>query len=79
MANQLRNVAGSSTKESKTMTKAQRIAHKIGNQARKLRLQSLYYKQSPAKRGWIPLGGLCQDGKYSQVVRKRLFAAATTA
>jgi len=47
------------------MTKGQRIKHKIGNQLRKARLLRLYYKQSPAKNGWIPLGPTCQNGKFT--------------
>jgi hypothetical protein len=47
------------------MTKAQRIKHKIGNQLRKARLLRLYYKVKPSERGWIPLGPVCQNGKYS--------------
>lgn len=47
------------------MTKAQRNAHKIGNQVRKVKLQRLYYKVKPSQKGWIPLGGLCQNGKFS--------------
>lgn len=44
------------------MTTAQRIAHKIGNQQRKKHLRELYYKVKPSSKGWIPLGGLIQDG-----------------
>lgn len=47
------------------MTKSQRIAHKIGNQVRKARLLRLYYKVKPSKKGWIPLGPLCQNGKFT--------------
>jgi hypothetical protein len=47
------------------MTKKQRIEHKIGNQKRKARLLRLYYGTSPAKKGWIPLGHVCQNGKFS--------------
>lgn len=47
------------------MTKAQRIAHKIGNQRRKARLLQLYYKVSPSEKGWIPLFGVCQSGKHA--------------
>jgi len=47
------------------MTKRQRIEHKIGNQMRKARLLRLYYKTKPAKNGWIPLGGVCQNGAHT--------------
>lgn len=47
------------------MTKAQRKAHKIGNQIRKARLLYLYYKVSPAEKGWIPLQGVCQSGRFT--------------
>jgi hypothetical protein len=47
------------------MTKAQRIAHKIGNQVRKARLLRLYYKVKPTAKGWIPLGASVQNGKYT--------------
>jgi len=47
------------------MTKAQRIQHKIGNALRKARLLRLYHKVKPSKKGWIPLGALPQNGKYT--------------
>ena len=47
------------------MTKKQRIEHKIGNQKRKARLLRLYHKADFRKNGWISLGGVCQNGKYS--------------
>jgi hypothetical protein len=47
------------------MTKAQRKAHKIGNQLRKARLLRLYHKVKPSSKGWIPLGALPQNGKYT--------------
>lgn len=47
------------------MTKKQRREHKIGNQLRKARLLRLYYKVKPTEKGWIPLGGICQNGKYT--------------
>lgn len=49
----------------KIMTKAQRKAHKIGNQLRKARLLRLYHKVKPGAHGWISLGGLCQNGKHT--------------
>lgn len=48
------------------MTTGQRIAHKIGNQKRKAELLKRYHGVKPAERGWIPLGGLPQDGKYTK-------------
>lgn len=48
------------------MTKRQRIEHKIGNQKRKARLLALYYKVKPSEHGWIALGGVCQDGKFTK-------------
>lgn len=47
------------------MTRSQRKAHKIGNQLRKARLLRIYHKVSPSSKGWIPLGGVCQNGKYT--------------
>ena len=47
------------------MTKRQRIEHKIGNQLRKARLLRLYHKVKPSSKGWIPLGTLPQNGKYT--------------
>lgn len=47
------------------MTKRQRIEHKIGNQLRKTRLIALYYKTDWQKKGWIPLGQMIQNGKYT--------------
>lgn len=48
------------------MTKAQRIAHKMGNQQRKARLLKLYYKQSPSEHGWLDRPAFIQDGKHTQ-------------
>ena len=47
------------------MTKKQEREHKIGNQLRKARLLRLYHKVKPGSKGWIPLGPLCQNGKYT--------------
>ena len=47
------------------MTKRQRIEHKIGNARRKANLLRLYYGVKPSLKGWIPLGGVCQNGKYT--------------
>lgn len=47
------------------MTKAQRKAHKIGNQKRKARLLKLYHGVKPADRSWIEKPGFIQDGKYT--------------
>lgn len=47
------------------MTKKQRKEHKIGNQLRKARLLRLYFKVKPSSKGWIPLGSLPQNGKYT--------------
>lgn len=47
------------------MTKSQRIAHKIGNAVRKAKLLRLYHKVKPSEKSWIPLGGVCQNGKYT--------------
>ena len=47
------------------MTKKQHIEHKIGNQRRKAKLLSLYYKVKPSERMWIPLGGVCQNGRHT--------------
>ncbi len=58
------------------MTKKQREEHKAGNQVRKARLLSLYYKQKPSKNGWIPLGGVCQNGRYTRSVHHAIAKAA---
>jgi hypothetical protein len=47
------------------MTKAQRIANKIGNQQRKARLLRLCYKVKSTSKGWMPLGGVCQNGRHT--------------
>lgn len=47
------------------MNKKERIEHKKGNQERRERLLSLYYKTSPSKMGWIPNPGFIQRGRYS--------------
>lgn len=47
------------------MTRKQRREHKIGNQLRKARLLRLYYKVKPASKAWLPLGGVCQNGKHT--------------
>ena len=57
------------------MTKKQREEHKAGNQVRKARLLSLYYKQKPSKNGWMPLGGVCQNGRYTRNVRHAIAQA----
>lgn len=47
------------------MTKRQIKEHKLGNQIRKERFRKLYFKADWQKNSWIPLAGLCQDGKYT--------------
>lgn len=47
------------------MTKKQIREHKIGNQKRKARLLTLYYKVDLSKLPWITLGGVCQNGKHT--------------
>lgn len=47
------------------MTKKQRREHKIGNQMRKSILLQKYYKADLKKLCWIPLGGVCQNGKHT--------------
>lgn len=59
------------------MTKAQRIEHKIGNARRKARLLRLYHGVKPASKGWIPLGGVCQNGKYTFETGIAMYDGAT--
>jgi len=47
------------------MTKAQRTAHKKGNQLRKDRLIRLYYKTKPSALGWLDKPGFIQNGKFT--------------
>lgn len=37
----------------------------MNNQIRKARLLALYYKVKPTSRGWIPLGNMIQNGRYT--------------
>lgn len=53
------------------LTKLQRKLHKRGNQLRKYKLLDLYFKQKPGANGWIVLGALPQDGKYTPKFQKR--------